>query len=84
MARYGQARRRHPGYAGAGNRELRGTAFGTFNLVTGAVLLIASVLAGWLWDAFGPTATFLAGAVFSAFAVLIMAICVKARKSPGS
>jgi len=84
VARYGQARRRHPGYAGAGNRELRGTAFGTFNLVTGAVLLIASVLAGWLWDAFGPTATFLAGAVFSGFAVLIMAICVKARKSPGS
>ncbi len=35
-----------------------------FNLVTGAVLLIASILAGWLWDAFGPTATFLAGQSF--------------------
>jgi hypothetical protein len=55
-----------------------------FNLVTGAVLLIASVLAGWLWDVFGPTATFLAGAVFSGFAALIMAIWVNARKSSGN
>ena len=49
---------------------------------TGAMLLIASILAGWLWDAFGPTATFLAGAVFSGFAALIMAIRTKARQSP--
>jgi len=61
--------------------ELRGTAFGMFNLVTGTVLLIASVLAGWLWDAFGPTATFLAGAVFSGCAALLMAIHIKARQS---
>jgi MFS family permease len=64
--------------------ELRGIAFGMFNLVTGTVLLIASVLAGWLWDAFGPTATFLAGAVFSGFAALIMAIHMKARQSPAN
>jgi hypothetical protein len=55
-----------------------------FNLVTGAVLLIASILAGWLWDAFGPTATFFAGAVFSGFAALIMAIRMKARQSPAN
>ena len=30
--------------------ELRGTAFGLFNLVSGGAMLIASVLAGWLWD----------------------------------
>jgi MFS family permease len=64
--------------------ELRGTAFGMFNLVTGAALLIASILAGWLWDAFGPTATFLAGAVFSGFAALILAIPMKARQSPAN
>jgi MFS family permease len=45
--------------------DLRGTAFGLFNLVTGLALLIASMLAGWLWSSFGSTATFVAGAVFS-------------------
>lgn len=48
--------------------DLRGTAFGLFNLMTGLSLLVASVLAGWLWDAFGAPATFLAGAAFSAVA----------------
>jgi MFS family permease len=54
--------------------DLRGTAFGLFNLVTGMALLLASTLAGWLWSAFGPTATFTAGAAFSAASILIMAI----------
>src|SRR3989442_1625419 len=45
--------------------DLRGTAFGLFNLVSGIALLAASVLAGWLWDAFGPAQTFYAGAVFT-------------------
>lgn len=58
--------------------DLRGTAFGLFNLVTGAALLIASVLAGWLWQAFGPTATFFVGAVFSGLAALFMAVSMKA------
>ncbi len=40
----------------------RGTAFGMFNLLSGAGLLAASVLAGWLWDHHGPAATFWAGA----------------------
>jgi MFS family permease len=46
--------------------ELRGTAFGMFNLVTGLALLAASVTAGALWDAVGPEGTFLAGAAFAA------------------
>ena len=54
--------------------DLRGTAFGLFNLVTGVALLVASTLAGWLWSAFGPTATFAAGAAFSGLSILIMAI----------
>jgi MFS family permease len=62
--------------------NLRGTAFGLFNLVTGGALLIASVLAGYLWHAFGPTATFLAGAIFSGFAVLIMAGRMKVGQKP--
>jgi MFS family permease len=46
--------------------ELRGTAFGVFNLVSGGALLLASVLAGVLWSAVGASATFLAGAAFAA------------------
>jgi len=45
--------------------ELRGTAFGMFNLITGIMLLLASVLAGVLWDLTGPKGTFLAGAAFT-------------------
>jgi len=45
--------------------ELRGTAFGMFNLVTGVALLVASVIAGALWDAVGPQGTFMAGAGFT-------------------
>lgn len=49
--------------------ELRGTAFGMFNLITGLTLLAASVIAGALWDAAGPQGTFLAGAGFAAIAI---------------
>ncbi|WEX76195.1 MFS transporter [Sinorhizobium numidicum] len=49
--------------------ELRGTAFGMFNLVGGVALLLASVLAGALWDIAGPEATFLAGATFTALTI---------------
>lgn len=45
--------------------ELRGTAFGMFNLITGIALLVASIVAGALWDVTGPQATFLAGAAFT-------------------
>jgi MFS family permease len=48
--------------------ELRGTAFGIFNLVSGGALLLASVIAGALWSAFGASTTFLAGAAFAAMA----------------
>jgi MFS family permease len=51
---------------------LRGTAFGLFNLLTGLATLVASVIAGALWDRIGPTGTFLAGAVFTAIALLTL------------
>jgi len=56
--------------AAAAPADLRGTAFGVFNLVCGVALLAASVIAGWLWDAFGPQFTFYAGAAFTAIAWL--------------
>lgn len=46
-----------------------GTGFGVFNLVTGGCLLLASVLAGYLWDSVGAPATFIAGAGFSGLAL---------------
>lgn len=54
--------------------ELRGTAFGVFNLLGGLALLAASVVAGVLWDQFGAQATFLAGAGFTAFALAGLAV----------
>ncbi|WP_376717671.1 MFS transporter [Labrys neptuniae] len=66
--------------AEAAPAELRGTAFGLFNLVTGLALLVASVIAGALWDLAGPQATFLAGAVFS-LVTLIVLLPVRAQLS---
>src|SRR3569623_1462104 len=48
--------------------QLRGTVFCIFNLVSGCALLLASVIAGALWSAIGPAATFLAGAGFAGIA----------------
>ena len=55
--------------ADASQPELRGSAFGVFSFVCGVALLGASVLAGFLWDQFGPSATFLSGAVLTAVAL---------------
>ena len=52
--------------------HLRGTAFGFFNLASGIAMLIASVLAGLLWERLGPGATFHAGAAFALVAALML------------
>jgi len=52
--------------------DLRGTAFGFFNLVSGLALLAGSVIAGLLWDQLGATYTFYAGAIFSSIALMTM------------
>jgi MFS family permease len=54
--------------------DLRGTAFGLFNLVSGVAMLLASVIAGWLWDAHGASTTFVAGAVFALLALLCLGL----------
>lgn len=48
----------------------RGTAFGVFNLLSGAGLLVASGLAGWLWDRHGPPAAFWMGTLVAALAAM--------------
>lgn len=49
--------------------ELRGTAFGMFNLSSGLATLASSLIAGALWDRHGAQATFCAGAAFAAAAL---------------
>ncbi len=53
--------------------DLRGTAYGFFNLVSGLAMLLASVLAGLLWDRLGASFTFYAGATFCVVALLALA-----------
>ena len=50
--------------------DLRGTAFGFFNLVSGVALLLSSAIAGLLWDQWGARFTFVAGAAFGGLALL--------------
>lgn len=51
---------------------LRGTAYGVFNLASGLAMLLASALAGLLWDSLGATWTFLAGALFGGITLAML------------
>ncbi len=55
--------------ANAAPADLRGTVYGFFNLVSGVAMLIASVVAGLLWDRLGASFTFYAGAIFCVVAL---------------
>ncbi|TCC13896.1 MFS transporter [Kosakonia quasisacchari] len=52
--------------------ELRGTAFGMFNLISGVALLLASLGAGILWESHGAASTFWAGAIICILALVII------------
>ena len=52
--------------------QLRGAAFGVFNLATGLSLLFASLIAGSAWEIWGANATFLIGAGFAAAATVLV------------
>ncbi|MEM5338343.1 MFS transporter [Paraburkholderia azotifigens] len=62
--------------------HLRGTAFGIFNLLSGLVTLVSSVIAGALWDTVGAAATFYAGAAFCAMTIALLVVS-PARRSEG-
>ena len=59
--------------------DLRGTAFGVFNLASGLAMLVASTVAGLMWDRYGSSMTFWAGASFAALCLLALAY-VRARQ----
>lgn len=61
--------------------ELRGSAFGLFNLASGVAMLAASVLAGLLWDMAGARATFLAGAGLATIAAIALLLSKEFRKN---
>ena len=61
--------------------DLRGTAFGIFNLASGTALLLASIAAGWLWAALGPSSTFIAGAIFAGLSLMGIATWAPRKKS---
>jgi MFS family permease len=73
--------------ADASPAQLRGTAYGVFNLASGAAMLVASTLAGVLWDVWGASSTFYAGALFCLMS-LVALWCKRARgaapRNPGS
>jgi len=69
--------------AGCAPSELRGTAFGFFNLVSGIALLPASAIAGLLWVWTGPSATFVCGAAFAVLALFTVIGTMRPRANPG-
>ena len=66
--------------ADASPQELRGTAYGLFNLLSGMAMLASSVVAGLLWDRFGSAATFQAGAGFAALSLIGIALTASTRQ----
>jgi len=54
--------------------DRRGTAFGFFNLLSGLTMLVASALAGLLWDQLGASFTFYAGVVFCVLTLVVIAV----------
>jgi len=66
--------------ADASPATLRGTAFGIFNLVSGTSMLLASILAGWLWEQYGASATFWASAALACAPLAMCAFAPPARQ----
>jgi MFS family permease len=59
--------------------DLRGTAFGLFNLAGGMATLLASLIAGWLWSRYGGPVAFLAGAAATVAAMVTYALRSRSR-----
>ena len=52
--------------------DMKGTAFGVFNLLSGLAMLLASVIAGSLWQYWGASTTFYTGAVIAGVALHLL------------
>jgi MFS family permease len=60
---------------------LRASSFGVFNFVSGVALLVASVLAGFLWQVVGPYATFVCGAALAALGLIGSGVFLEKRSA---
>jgi len=58
----------------------RGTAYGLYQGVTGLMLLPASLIAGWLWEALNPSAPFYFGAGLAFLAMVGILALIKEPK----
>lgn len=67
--------------ADAAPEDLRGTGFGFFNLASGLALLLASPLAGFLWESYGAAFTFYVGAGFCSLALMALVFTAWHSKS---
>lgn len=70
--------------ADAAPESLRATAFGIFHMISGVALLAASVIAGVLWDVYGPQATFMAGAAIAAAGLAWVALVMRPEAPAGA
>jgi MFS family permease len=66
--------------ADAAPPDLRGTAFGFFNMVVGVASLLASVVAGALWELAGPSTTFFASAALATATLLVLPSLMSAKR----
>ena len=62
------------------DEQLRGTAFGLFNLFSAIALVLASTVAGFLWDYAGAGATFLVGGVLALVSLVTFAFNLRLLK----
>ena len=57
-------------------KGMAGTAFGWFNLISGLMLLPASLIFGWLYESFNPSYAFLFSGSCAGLAFLLLAFWV--------
>jgi MFS family permease len=65
-------------------QERGGTAFGWYNLVSGILLLPASLIFGWIWSSVSPLAAFAFGAACAFAAALLLRVWVMPAASSSS
>ena len=57
--------------------ESRGMAYGIFHGMVGITLMPASIIGGWLWQTYGPSVTFYAGAGLAALALVLLLLLIR-------
>jgi MFS family permease len=60
--------------------DFKATAFGVYNTVVGLATLPASIIGGWLWDAFSSSATFYFGSAMAAVAAVLFVAFISTAK----